>query len=270
MKRAGAAQLQEKAMKVLEESVGALRHICIADMARRQLEQHKAKILSGKPPALSDISINSMISKFKKSLVAVVDGKYEAAVDWCVETLAPPDGVAKKTAAIENIKSWRALLDEIIEKRGGDALLSVESELKNMAKVIREAPPYTDQGELFMKYMADTKATDAVCKGESKVLAAKRALTEMGLADQEKLKNQIARMECDVKIGQSLVAAFGVTVLLSNKAVEVQGQKGKALRTQLESMFVLIVTKGFEVDKSLLDRMAEVVPDQRIAANKMG
>ena len=58
--------------------------------------------------------------------------------------------------------------------------------------------------------------------------------------------------------------------MLSNKAVEVQGQKGKALRTQLESMFVLIVTKGFEVDKSLLDRMAEVVPDPRIAANKKG
>jgi hypothetical protein len=56
--------------------------------------------------------------------------------------------------------------------------------------------------------------------------------------------------------GQSLVAAFGVFCLLANKSIGVAGQKGKSLRTQLESMYGLVTSKGLRIDEDLVGQIA--------------
>lgn len=88
----------------------------------------------------------------------------------------------------------------------------------------------------------------------------------MGADIDEKLQNELQIMDTHVKEGQTLVAAFGAMLLLKNKAITVQSSKGKGLRSQLDSIFSLIVEKSHDVGSSLVDRMASIIPDRRLSA----
>ena len=71
--------------------------------------------------------------------------------------------------------------------------------------------------------------TQIVSTAETEFQTAQKSLVEICAdKEEEKLKRDLQIMDGHIKSGSAVIAAFGVLLLLKNKAIHLQNQKGKA------------------------------------------
>jgi hypothetical protein len=231
-----------------QESIDMLRSICAGDLTRRMMEQAKSKLTGAKPAPVNDSPTNMALGRVSKAMEALNDyAALSKAVGWCLQALGDDtmDVVKQKDKVLEEIRGWHTLCEKVTEERLTFINGTVEKELAPLKAKISKLPDIgktLEEEKIYIAAASSDKISDLSSKAETAMVTAKKAIQEINISVATSLSVQVWQRE--LTPATAAVAQFGALALLHNPLISKQGAKGKALRSQLQSIQSVISGPG--------------------------
>ena len=153
--------------------------------------------------------------------------------------------VKQKDQVLGTICGRGTLCEKVTEERLTFISGTVEKELAPLKAKISKLPDIgktLEEEKIYIAAASSDKISDLSSKAETAMVTAKKAIEEINIRVATSVSVQVWQRELMPAI--AAVAQFGALALLHNPLISKQGAKGKALRSQLQSIQSVISGPG--------------------------